>query len=124
MCIAPQSKVLKLLQQLASLMPLLIQMKKIVSFNRPIPKVRLLQIFSMLPAQGTNLEQREPCVPEQLWTGLLGFSRSASSATALGLAATTEVLTAASRELKGEKRGGYLYSQVRSFIPNPADPEI
>lgn len=28
MCIAPQSKALKLLQQLASLMPLLIQMKK------------------------------------------------------------------------------------------------
>ena len=105
-------------------MPLLIQTKKIMSFNRLIPKVRLLQILGILPAQGTNLEQREHCVHEQLWTGLSGSSRSTSSATALGLAATIEVLMAASRELEGEKRGGYLYSQVRLFIPNPADPEI
>lgn len=45
---------LKLLQQLSFLTPLFMKMKKIVSFNRLMPKFRLLWILGTRPAQRTN----------------------------------------------------------------------
>lgn len=79
-------------------------MEKMVSFNRLIPKARLLQILGTT-AQGRNLKKQEHCVNELHWTQLSWSGRSTSYATAVGLTATTEVLRAEVGILKGRKEG-------------------